>query len=313
MLHRKATEPQDDQPSRRTAPGHWARTAGVATALVLALAGCSGGGNSAGEGPSAEGSPSAAGSAASGSPAEQPSARPTPVDPAPSPANGACYRVDYREALQPTTDADPVECGKGHTAQTFAVGTIDDVIDGHLLAVDSASVQNQIKESCPRRLAGYLGADEEDMRLSMLQAIWWSPTLEQNAAGQDWFRCDVVALARAEKLAPLGTGLKGALSTEEGRDRYGMCSPAEPGTDDFERRICSGSTGWQAIDTVDLAEGDQAPYPGTESAADAAAGPCQDAAAAVAEDTADYEWGYETPTKEQWSNGERYAVCWAPR
>ncbi len=78
-----------------------------------------------------------------------PSASPTPTvapEPPPRPALGACYRISYEEALAPTNADTPMACDKAHTSQTFAVGRLDLVAGGHLLAVDSESVT---RVTCP--------------------------------------------------------------------------------------------------------------------------------------------------------------------
>ena len=142
---------------------------------------------------------------------------------------------------------------------TFYVGTVDAVVDGHLLAIDSEQVRADIAAQCPRRLGRYLGGSEEDLRLSMFRAVWFSPTIEQSDEGQDWYRCDVIALAEDEELAPLGRGLEGALDEEGSTDRYGMCGTADPEDAEFQRVICSADHSWRAIATVDA---DGKAYPG---------------------------------------------------
>jgi hypothetical protein len=88
-----------------------------------------------------------------------------------------------------------------------------------------------------------------------------------------------------------------------------MCGTAEPGTAAFDRVICSAEHSWRAVAVVPLAEGG---YPGEKQVRAAGEGPCRDAGAAAAEDTLDYQWGYEWPSAEQWSGGQHYGRCWAP-
>ena len=70
-------------------------------------------------------------------PTPPPSAAPPPEPP----ADGACYQLTFRQALAPTTSAKPTPCKRTHTSETYAVGTLDNLVDGHLLAVDSDRVQ----------------------------------------------------------------------------------------------------------------------------------------------------------------------------
>ena len=272
----------------------------LVTAAVLALAGCSGGGGSSS-------APEPSSSATKASPTASPS--PTHASPAPSPRAKACYRLTYDAAVAPTTEAHPVACGKDHTAVTFLVGHVDAAVDGHLLAVDSRRVQRQVATTCPQRLASYVGGTADDLALSMLRAVWFTPTVEQSDAGQDWFRCDLIAVAADGRLAPLGPRMAGVLGTAEGRDRFGMCGTAEPGASDFARVVCSHAHSWRAVRVVHFADAD---YPGAAAVRAAGQGPCQDAGRAAASDSLDFRWGYEWPTRGQWRGGQHHGLCWVP-
>lgn len=225
------------------------------------------------------------------------------------PRQGACYRLDYAQAVAPTNETAPVACRRAHTSRSLAVGDLDTVVDGHLLAVDSARVRAQVAERCPARFASYVGGSTEARQLSMLRPVWFTPTVEQSDAGASWYRCDVVALAGDERLADLTGDLRGVLDREEGRARYGMCGTAEPGTPGFERVICSAKHSWRAVATVPFGAGN---YPGVARVRSAGDQPCQDAGAAAAGGDLDYRWGYEWPTAAQWRSGQHHGICWAP-
>ncbi|WP_395692836.1 septum formation family protein [Nocardioides sp.] len=271
----------------------------VAAVLGPVLAGCSGGSDE----------PSAGATSTSPSTTTpSPSAPPTATVPRP-PRERACYDLTYAEAIAPTTSARHVSCKDTHTAATYAVGTVDDLVDGHLLAVDSDRVQAEVAKTCPEKFARVVGGTEEDRRLSMLRPVWFTPTVEESDAGADWYRCDAVAIAADEELAPLTTAVQGALDSEEGRDRYGMCGTAQPGTAHFERVICTADHSWRAVAVVPFVGGS---YPGVAKVKAAGQTPCQDAGAAAASDSLDYQWGYEWPTAEQWATGQTFGRCWAP-
>ena len=55
---------------------------------------------------------------------------------------------------------------------TFAVGPLDAVVDGHLLAVDSARVRGQVAQTCPERFAAFVGGTAEDQRPKLLETTW---------------------------------------------------------------------------------------------------------------------------------------------
>lgn len=264
------------------------RLAAIMVAAVVALTGCTGG------------EPE--------EPAPTTTAPPPRATAVPAPAAGACHRLEYAEAVAPTTQDEPVPCDGGHTSETFFVGRLDAVVGGHLLAVDAARVQAQVARTCPRRLGDFVGGTDEQRRLSMLRAVWFTPSVEAAEAGADWFRCDVIAVAGAETLAPLRGSLRGVLDRDAGT-RWAMCGTARPGAEEFARVPCGRDHAWRALRTVDLG-GDG--YPGEAEARDAGQQVCRDAARDVAADALNYQWGYEWPTRAQWDAGQRYGICWAP-
>lgn len=232
-----------------------------------------------------------------------------PATPAPRPAKGLCYQLRYADAVASTTEVEPSSCKSEHTARTFFVGTVDAVVDGHLLAVDSRQVRGQIAATCPEQLARYLGGSEQTRRLSMLRAIWFSPSIDQSDEGQDWFRCDVIALATDEELAPLDGRLKGVLEGDVGADRFGMCGTADPEEADFQRVICSQTHSWEAVATIDAAGQD---FPGSGQLGSHGKVACEDPARALAPDPLTVTWSYEAPTRQQWRAGQHYGICWMP-
>lgn len=281
---------------------------------LLALAGCSGGSAGSGD-PGASGAGS---SGASAPPSAAPSPPPAATQP-PRPDRRGCYRLTYDQALAPTTHRKPVDCGRRHTATTYHVGDLDTVVDGHLLAVDARRVQAQVAAACPRLLPGFLGATDDQMRLTSLRAVWFSPTLAQSDAGQEWFRCDVIALARDGQLADLTPQLRGVLGTLDGRREFGICGTSQPGRPDFDRVICSSPHAWRAIGSYEApgadggaAGNDAGRYPGATKLQATAQAQCKDAARTQAADPLDFQWGYDWPTKEQWKAGQRYGLCWTP-
>jgi len=268
--------------------------AGLALTVVASLAtGCS------------SDSPRAAGTTSPTAAAPSTSATPPPA----APAARACYDLDFAAAVKPTSDAAPVPCGSAHTTATIHVGTVRPVVDGHLLAVDSDTVQQQVASRCRAQVARYLGGDEETRRLSRLTVVWFTPTLAESDRGALWFRCDLVALAGHDRLAPLPRRTRNLLSSPDALARYGTCGTASPAAPRFQRVICSEAHTWRARATLDLPA--HAPYLGKTAgaAADAA---CHDIEARVASDILSLKWSFEWPTRDQWKAGQRYGYCWTP-
>ena len=252
------------------------------TALLvpLALAGCTDSSDSADSSPSA--SPSSPPSASSPSPTAA-------VSPE-RPTKDGCHRLAYDEAISPVVAGTDVPCGQEHTSQTYKIGRLDLVEDGHLLAVDSPDVQTEVARTCTSLLGDHVGGSVEDA-----------------AAGADWFRCDVVVLATAGELLPLPRESRGLVASS---DRFAMCSTAEPGAAAFERVPCGvGNHAWRAVSTVDLPG---SAYPTAAQAGSRMESACRSAARAQADDPLDFTWSEERPTEAQWDAGQRYGICWVP-
>lgn len=264
-------------------------------ALTAALAACSG------DDPPAEPEPTSSSSA--------PTTPATAAPPPKAPETGACYRLGFRQALAPTSSRRPSDCAAEHTSETYAVGRLDTLVGGHLVAVDSDRAQAQVADGCPRALTEFLGGDLPALRLSMIRPVWFTPTVEQSDKGADWYRCDAVVVAGGETLADVTGSLEGVLDRPLQRGRYAMCGTAAPDARTFERVICSAEHSWRAVEVVTFPSGD---YPGVEAAEQRGQTQCENAGLDAADDPLDFEWGYEWPTAEQWEMGQTFGRCWAP-
>ncbi len=276
----------------------------VGLVLLAVLSACSGG---AGPSPSTSPSPSSTG-APSPSPEPSGTARPARAAERPAPEVGACHRLTFAGALAPTTRPGSVDCDRTHTARTIDVGRLRTVEEGHLLAVDARRVREQPADRCPAALADFVGGSRDDRRLSMLRTVWFTPTVAASDRGADWYRCDVIAVAADQRLAPLTGRLAGVLDGPRAA-RWAMCGTAAPDTVDFRRVVCSRPHTWRAISVVDLTG---PTYPGTATARARGQAPCESAGREAAADPLDFEWGYEWPTRAQWRAGQTYGRCWAP-
>lgn len=277
--------------------------------VLLVLTGCSGGTGSTAEGGPAGSvgtDPASGPGGGSGSGRAGPGAEPR------APREGACYALTLDQALAATSDVGPRGCAGRHTSRTYLVGEVDAVVDGHLLAIDSAQVQAQVAEVCPDALPDFLGGSLADQRLSVLRPVWFTPSLEQADAGATWLRCDVVAVdARSgdDGLAQLSGRLGGILSSGAGRDRWGLCATGAPDDAQARRVPCSADHSWRAVEVVDLGGGS---YPGAEQARRAGQDRCEAVGRERAEDPLTFEWGYEWPTQQQWAAGQTFGRCWVP-
>lgn len=277
----------------------WRRTTGVwLAALACLLAGCSSGSSTG---------PAAARHSPSASPTSATSSAPPPP---PAPVVGSCHRLTLDQATQPIDTTAAVPCTSAHTSVTVVVGRLSALEDGHLLAVDSTTVQQRIARTCPPTRLAYVGGSQVTQRLSRLEVVWFTPTPAQAGDGADWFRCDVVALAGSTGLASLPRRMRGVLDAAGALDRFGTCGTTAPGRPGFQRVICSLPHAWQAVDTVELPRRTRYLAAAAASQGDSS---CKDVAAARANGALSYTWSFEWPTQVQWDAGQRYGYCWLPQ
>ncbi len=274
------------------------RATGLVTSVVLLVAvGCS----------SSSPAKEPGGAAASTSPTTITSSPPPPA----APTTGSCHALTVREATDPVDTGRAVPCRRPHTSVTIKVGNLDPVADGHLLAVDSRTVQAKIENACPDSPGAFLGGDQTTRRLSRFEVVWFSPSLEQADAGEDWFRCDVVAVRSEGRLVSLPARLKHVLDQDGALDRFGTCgTTTAPTGRGFQRVICSDPHRSRAISVVDLPRQTRYRAKVAEAAANAT---CKDAAARRAKGALKYTWTFEWPTRAQWVAGQRYGYCWVPQ
>ncbi len=246
---------------------------------------------------------------ASASPSTGPSTGQTAVATSipPAPEAGSCHRLTWEQALAPTASNVPGSC-RTSTSLTFHVGKLRKDSEGRRVLVDSEAAQAQIRTTCPRQLRKFLGGTAEQRRLSVLTTIWFTPTLDEEARGADWFRCDVVAPGPDNTLLKVSKPMRNSIGTPKAA-KYELCASGRPGKKSFTHVPCAKKHTWRAVATVDLPG---KAHPGRKAVAARMEEPCTDAATAVATDATDVRWSQEGPTRKQWKAGQRYGYCWVP-
>lgn len=251
-------------------------------------------------------SPTAPAADLSPSTSASPTERTPPPDPGPRPERGECHLLSFAQAVAVVGSTNPVSCKRKHTAETYFVGRLDLRTEGGFVRrVDSRAAQRQARSTCSARLPKHLGRTPRELRLTMAQSVWFTPSPERAEAGADWFRCDVVAVAGPQRLQVLPRSTKAWGDAPA----VAMCATAAPGTKAFRRVGCGSKHAWKAVSTVDIPGKE---LPSKAAIADRMEGPCGDAARAQADDPLDFRWSQESPTQEQWDAGQRYGICWVP-
>lgn len=245
----------------------------------------------------------------SATPSSQTTLPPKPAKPSPPPKSGACYNLSFAQATQATATTTTVPCSSRHTSLTFYVGRLNPVRDGHQMAIDSATVQQQMSRRCPAKLTSYLGGTQDTQRLSQFQSVWFGPDLKEYDAGARWYRCDLVAIKSHNTLQPLKQHLHGVLSHPGALNRWGACSTSTPSPRGFQHVICSQPHKWHAAQIVPFPK--HTKFHGKAAGASASA-TCKSVASAKAAGAMKYSWSLVWPTQQQWQNGQHYAYCWLP-
>ena len=223
--------------------------------------------------------------------------------------HGACYDLDLEAAVSPTSDAPP----RLRRASTPPRRSTSARSTTWSRATCSPSTPDACRTAWRRTCPGgstNSSAARWSVRLSMLKPVWFTPTVEQSDAGADWFRCDVVVLSGADRLAPVSGSPEGRARHRPGAATATACAgPPDPTTPTSS--ACSAADPHLAGHHRRRAP-DGRRIPARRPSPTAGTGPCEDAGATVADDPLDYQWGYEGPDKQQWDAGQTFGRCWAP-
>ena len=240
-----------------------------------------------------------------------PSTTPTSTAPPERPQAGECRRLTLDDAGRASNASEPVPCRERHTAVTVLVRRLGSVAPADA-DVGSAAVQRHVAAACRDQAPRFLGGDQETLTLSRFQVVWFTPTTAEQEAGADWFRCDVLALDRGDRLMalPPPERLRGVLDRPDALATYGLCGTAAPGAPGFERVACTREHRWVAIGTIPLEGGRR--YPGVAAVRQAGDAPCADRVREERGFPVEFRYGWEWPTAEQWAAGQRHGLCWAP-
>lgn len=280
-------------------------TAATALSAALVLSGCTAASSDVSAGArSAEGSSTSR----SAEPTDRATRATEAVRP---PRDGACYRLRYSELTDAANDSEAVPCGGRHNAQTILVGDLDRVMGGDAARIASRRVQDHMARRCHKSLSSYVGGTQEGLALSRFRAIWFTPDSTEAEAGATWFRCDLVAVAASESLQnlPRPQKLRDVLDRDAALETYGLCGTSAPGKHNFERVICSRSHSWRAVAITRLKGG--AKYPGQAAVRRSGDERCRNVVSQLTGSADRFQYGWEWPTREQWSRGQHYGFCWA--
>jgi hypothetical protein len=255
------------------------RTACIAL-LMLALAGCRGGGDD-GTSSTAERTP---------------------------PQLGACRVLAPEDITQASNQTAPVDCREKHTAETFAVGafpeSLTDADDP-----DDRALGSYVYDRCQRRFQEFLGGDESLVLRSTMTWAWFRPTKAAWADGAHWYRCDVVGGGEQSKtFVALPKSAKGVLLGKPD-DRWLVCVNG-PSVNGSVKIPCDTAHTWRAVTTIVLGKPDEG-YPGDRLVEVRTRDFCSESVGAWLNYPVDYDYGYTWFHQAEWKAGNRRSICWA--
>ncbi|MGZ5416322.1 MAG: septum formation family protein [Nocardioides sp.] len=229
---------------------------------------------------------------------------PVSLDP---PEVGAC-RLLAPEDIQATSNDSPVvDCGKRHTAETFAVGDFPADVAGH--DIDDPALGAYVFDSCEKEFGDFLGGNESLVMRATVTWAWFRPSQSAWDKGARWWRCDVVGGGeQSTSLVDLPKTAKGILLGVPD-DRWTVCVHG-PTVADSVKIPCSEKHNWRAVTTIVLGKDGDA-YPGDRLVAVRTRDFCSDSVGAWLNYPVDYDYGYTWFHEAEWNAGNRRSICWA--
>lgn len=224
-----------------------------------------------------------------------------------TPTVGACRNLTSAQTIELSNSSRRVSCTAPHDAETFASGLLPASYRSRGYRDDS--LDRWAYATCSEKLASWLGGDDSMVMRSVLTWIWFRPSQAAWNKGARWYRCDVLGgSAGAKRLIDLPTTTKGLMGGRPD-DRWMVCARGKS-VDQGVRVACSQPHDWRAVTTIKLGEsGDK--YPGDAAVRTKSKDYCQGSVSAWLGYPSDYAYGYTWFGENEWSAGNRRAVCWA--
>ena len=237
----------------------------------------------------------------------------TPVSEPPPPL-GVCYRLTAHDLSRFADHDESVPCLSAHTSVTFFVGRLPaQVVAGTPSVIDPA-VQRAASHVCAGKFRRYVGGDRQDRLLARFNFTYYFPDDASFGSGTNWVRCDLYLTQRVDggRTYPhrLPHDARGALDKSDALDSYGICSPSAPGAAGFRLVLCSHRHRWRAIAPIRLGR-DSTAWPGVRKVKTRGDSRCSDVVRQWLGYPTTWRYGWQWPSRGDWTNGQRFGYCWA--
>lgn len=224
-----------------------------------------------------------------------------------TPTVGTCRNLTSAQTIALSNSSRRVSCTAPHDAETFASGSLPASLKDK--GYRDAALDRWAYATCSEKLATWLGGDDSMVMRSVLTWIWFRPSQGAWNKGARWYRCDVLGgSAGAKRLIDLPTTTQGLMAGPPD-NRWMVCARGRSVAAGV-RVACSQQHDWRAVTTIKLGEsGDK--YPGDAAVQTKTKDYCQGSVSAWLGYPSDYDYGYTWFGENEWSAGNRRAVCWA--
>ncbi len=232
---------------------------------------------------------------------------PEQVDAVEAPELGACRNLTPDDVAASSNATITVDCAEGHTAQTYAVGSLPDEFAD--VDYDDDALGDFAYRACSQRFAKFVGGDESLVMRSVVSWAWFRPSQEAWDDGARWYRCDIVGGGDQSKTyVNLPADAKGLLSGRV-RDAWIVCAPG-PTVAGSARVPCTEPHAWRAVSTIKLGEPDDK-YPGDRVVEVKSRDFCDKSVGALLDYPVSYDFAYTWFHEAEWEVGNRRSICWA--
>ncbi len=248
-------------------------------------------------------------------PTEEPTEEPTEAQPAPPPpvkrpAAGDCVRLTRSDAFVEVLIGlpEPSRC-RGATGQYASVRALTPAMRRAASRSDATALSSLTSRRCRRDVLGWLDTGNEGLEISQFRVLPSVPLPDQVAAGAGFFACTTYVIKRRTTLLELTRSTEGVLDTRRGRD-YDSCARAAITNAGSATQVCSLKHNWRAVASARMGEPDDT-YPGDRRLRARMQGICEIAVGNYVDIMGTYEYGYTWPTRQTWSDDDRFGLCYA--
>ncbi|MDQ3628293.1 MAG: septum formation family protein [Actinomycetota bacterium] len=236
-------------------------------------------------------------------------ATPPPPPRVERPTAGDCVRLRQPDVLSDVLVGlpEPSRC-RGATGQYVSVRALSPAMRRAATSSDVDALSSLTSTRCRQDALGWLGTDNEGLEISQFRSLPSVPLPDEVAAGAGFVACTTYVIKRRTALLRLTRSTEQILDSRRGLD-YSSCARAAITNAGNATQVCSIKHNWRAVASARLGEPDDT-YPGDRRLRARMQGICEVAVGNYVDTTGTYEYGYTWPTRQTWSDDDRFGLCY---